>query len=201
MALQLNINAELSYNSKSIELEDTTGAYNVTSNPTGYGTPNPDTTDVNPGGGGEITIVITDPDGNDYTFDFSTTPSTWPTFPNTLGTVLTIANTDVGLTTDDKITDGLWYVSYTILFNDQTEYTRTQIFLFHYAADCCINKLLAKIDGCCDECDEAKLKAATTAYMALQAAKRAARCAKPLQSQKLLDKVNFICNQQNCQCN
>lgn len=195
MAFQLNISATLSSNNKAILLEDTTGVYNSSSNPTGWGTPNPLTSDA-----AEVTITITDPDGTDYVFDSTTTPATMPTFPNTTGTTITIPNTSVGQVAADWIQDGLWYVKYHVLLNNNDEYERTQLFLFHAAANCCVDRLLARIDGCCDECDEAKLKAVTTAFMTLQAAQRAANCAKPNQAQKLLDKVNFICNQQNCSC-
>lgn len=105
MAQILSIAVTLADNIKSFTLSESTEAYVATTKPGGYGSPNPDTTDVD-----TATLAIT-------LFNSTTiyTKSVYSTLPTTnSATTFTINNTDIGLGATDEIPDGIYLMRYTI---------------------------------------------------------------------------------------
>ena len=89
----------------SFTVEDTTGQYNATTNPTGYDAPNIDIADVT------AAVIDVTKYGTSTTYSINASP-TFPTL--TAGTTVTIANTDLGLTATDVIPDGVYLIDYYI---------------------------------------------------------------------------------------
>lgn len=105
MSLVLQQIIQQADNGKSYNMSDDTGTYNVTTNPGGYGSPNPATTDV-------LTAVQTILKYNTATTYSKTLYPTLPTVTNT--TTVTVANTDLGLASTERIADGIYLLTYTI---------------------------------------------------------------------------------------
>lgn len=92
-------------NAKSYTIADDTGTYNVTTNPGGYGSPNPATTDI-------LTAVQTILKYNTATTYTKTLYSTLPTTDNSV--TVSVANTDLGLASTEVIADGIYLLTYAV---------------------------------------------------------------------------------------
>lgn len=94
MALEVKILAVLDADNKGITITDVTGAYNVSSNPTGYGMPNKGTSDFD-----HLIIRVTTPNGDLIDVDKSV-----------YATTVSISATDLEF--DDELPDGIYEVQY-----------------------------------------------------------------------------------------
>lgn len=201
---------------------DTTGIYNVTTNPGGYGAPNPASNNVNgatisiyaPGStvpyiitfvittGNIDSAIITNPDGttDNVTTDVVTTQGLTFPFDAVTGTgALLIDETWIGGTEDESITDGVYTIVYEITFEDTTTYNTTVYTLSKCNACCCITKAYANLKANCG-CDDNGLKTAQRADAFLNAAVSAADLGMYEAAQTDVDKALEICtgNCQNC---
>lgn len=108
MAFQLKFKVTEKADSKSFDVEDTTGLYNADTNPTGYGSddPSPRINEVS-----TATVAVTLPKK-----DTAETPiDVYPTLPNTDDTVKNILATDVDNTpASGKFDDGVYKFEYRI---------------------------------------------------------------------------------------
>lgn len=198
---------------------DTTGVYNVTTNPGGYGAPNPVSNDVNgatisiytPGStvpyiitlvittGNIDSAIITNPDGttDDITTDVVTTQGlVFPLDSTTGNGPLLIDETWIGGTEDESITDGVYTIVYEITFEDTTTYNTTVYTLSKCNACCCISKAYANLSANCG-CDDNGLKTVQRADAFLQSAVNAANLGLYEAAQTNVDKALEIC-QGNC---
>jgi hypothetical protein len=188
--LELNINVCLSSSCRWFIFSETTGAYNVTTNPTGWGTPNPDLTDVT-----SCTLLVTDPNANETTFDlFSTT-----LYPNTDSSVTyNLINTDFNITGD--LTDGIWTFTYTCETPEGT-YTVTKKRLVACSIKCRIEALKLKIRESDCGCDEEFILKVAKLELLLDAAENAASCGYETRVTNLLDMINkLLAKKCNCGC-
>ena len=190
MALRPTIQLCLTANCSTLSFTETTGVYNVTTNPYGYGAPN--TTIANAVSG---SLYITTPDLGAYTI--SIPPSNNPD----LSTTIVLAN--VGGRT--FVEDGFWNFTYTVTDNLLNTYTTSIGYYFYCQSECCVAKLLTKIDldDCmCNKQNTKNLDNYTKARTLLQSLKNAASClnsANYLKTKALLEK---ICRNSNCKtCN
>lgn len=194
--LKLNLNiCESSCTCKWLEVTDTTGIYNASTNPYGWdssSTNNPSTTDVT-----SSTFTIVDPSGLTYTID-----STYP-IPSTSNTdIFIIYADDLGLSSTDKLLDGIYEITWTVGFtfngSDETV-SNTSSYLFTCQADCGVKNLyLDAIKSSCSSCKTGKKQKANEAYRALLEAKMAASCDMPDKAKELLAKAQWIIKTQNC---
>lgn len=197
---------------------DTTGVYNVTTNPGGYGTPNIESTDVTdatisiytPGStvpyiitfvietGNIASAIITNPDGttDDITTDVVTTQGLTFPFSTTFGSdSLLIDETWIGGTTDESITDGVYTIVYEVTDGTNT-YNTTVYTLSKCNACCCISKAYANLNSNCG-CDDNGLKTVQRADAFLQSAVNAANLGMYEASQTNVEKALEICTN-NC---
>lgn len=194
--LVLGVHLCQSSNCKIITLTETTGAYNVSNNPGGWGAPNPLTNSVD-----NSTIVITPPSGVAYSFAGAP-------LPDSTGTV----EIDFSIATNGSIqknangttafSDGIYTVQYTVngtIGPDTYTATTTQQFLLTCQIRCCIDKMfhLASQSDCTD-CKNEKLNNALEAETFLKSAEYAAACGKIEMAKKHLAKAQWICNTKNC---
>ena len=198
--LQLGIHLCQTSNCKTIKFSETTGEYNASSNPGGWGTPNPEVGDVT-----STVVAFTLPSGTISTFDSAELGVLNPfaAFPDDTGTLevsLTMAN--FGGAATSAFADGVYSITYTVNGNvgvNTYTATVTQTFFLNCQIRCCIDKMfhLASQADCTD-CKPEKLNNALEAESYLKAAEFAAACGKLEMAKKHLAKAQWICNNKNC---
>lgn len=134
MALETSIDVCVRNACTTLVFRETTGAYNIRTNLTGYGSPNPTIGSVT-----AATLVITDPNNNQYTLNLLA-----ESFPSdNVDFEYEIPLADIG--NRESIDDGLWSFVYTITTGG-TDYIASKTALFHCNANCCVAKLLLDIN-------------------------------------------------------
>lgn len=137
MALIPTINVCVKTACSVLTFKETTGTYNVTTNPGGYGTPNPITGDF-------VTAVLTiiAPSGTQYDVDLIDLSAGFPS--SNVDFEYTIPSAQIGSRTN--IEDGYWQFIYTI--NDGVDtYIASKTSIFTCNAQCCVNSMLLNIDA------------------------------------------------------
>ena len=200
--LQLGIHLCQTSNCKTIKFSETTGVYNASSNPGGWGAPNPLIADVT-----SWVVAFTLPSGTTTTFDSAELGPLNPfiNFPDDTGTEevsLTMAN--FGGAATSAFQDGVYSITYTVNGDvnagvDTYTAVTTQTFFLTCQIRCCIDKMfhLASQADCTD-CKPEKLNNALEAESYLKAAEFAAACGKIEMAKKHLAKAQWICNTKNC---
>lgn len=184
MSFRLNFTISQPTGCTTIVLIDNTGDYAVFSNPTGYGSPNPERADIT-----AAYADITCPDGTVVTAIPCTLPTTQPTETSITATQLGVA-----------VEDGIYTIRYYVTDGINT-YDITKSPLYYCNIQCCLDKLVAqlKVDTCCD-CDNEALDAANRLDWYIQGAISAADCEKPNKAKKNLAAAQFMCTQRKCNC-
>lgn len=181
-----------------LNLYDTTGAYDVDDNPTGYD--QGETVANHPGtqtslANGNFTIVT--PGGASFEFDVT------PTFPTTNSDLkIEIKATDLGYS-DGKILDGVYLGTYKLVFDgsENGTFTKVKNNFFTCQAQCCVDKMYGLVKDTCPTCDtEHILQKAIEADGFLRAARTAFNCGKINLAGLLLKKVQYLCTNYNCKC-
>ena len=186
----------LSNSCTELSVSETTGVYNVTTNPGGYGTPNPATGDVS-----SYVLVITDPDDVEYTIDlfangFPTTNSDFE---------YSIPLTSLGNRT--VIEDGYWQFAWTVVSTGPVTSTGNSAYYFTCNTECCVAALLANIvledNGCnCNDDATAKQMDYLRAKAFLESLKNAAFCGKLTLFNNIKTAINKMCAKTDCKtCN
>lgn len=205
-SLLLSISIETGKAGKSILLSEFTGLYNGTSNTQGWDNNSllsgqPSTADV------QATLTITLPDTSEYSFDTVLTSAGFPTVDHTIE--YEIPNTSLGLSASQKLPSGVWEFEYLVegaeTDGDETGWSEsiTRRFLIAVKEQCGVDKLGASITDCdlnCSSSSSSKLKRYIEAQTMLNLAYKAADCSKTNLALLLLEKVNWILNEQNCNC-
>ena len=192
MALELKLNVCFADNCSVLNIKDATGAYDVSTNPTGWGAPNLALVDVT-----QALLTITPPNATISTsFDVTTTVQS----ATIVGGLFNLNNLTSSNFTSGSLVDGMYIITYNVVGGGETYTTSINVFST-CKADCCIEKMKAKfceyMCGCDWEIYWANYKKAEAL---LYAAKSAFACAKYDQAKDLLDQVNKICSMQNCCC-
>lgn len=192
MALETSIDICVKNACTTIVFKETTGQYNLTTNPTGYGSPNPTTASVT-----SAILSVISPDNVTYTIDLLDTGN----FPS--------SNTDyeyeiplVDLGNRTNIEDGYWQFVYTIVTGD--EYIATKTAIFHCNTKCCVDKMLLNIDTDCDcnELNDKKIKNYTKAKAFYDALKHYAYCGNLNKFNNIKLIIDKLCKNINCKtCN
>lgn len=195
MALYLNFNVKQSDNARELAFTETTGAYNVSDNPGGWGAPNPIISNQN---AAEITIL---PPGATIATVLNLLTVSFPTIDNTQEFI--IKSQDVGLGTDEILPDGLWGIKYTVSGVNSAgtvdSYTNSQIIFVSGQARCCAYGLLADTDISCCDCDGSDLARALEAFTYYRAAIACAACGNGDKFTEALAIVMNYCDDK-CKC-
>jgi hypothetical protein len=190
MALQLDFNI-CQEACDSLVFTETTGAYSA-DNTGGWN--NASTESI--GDVATAVLEITFPDGTELATPLDIS-ATFPTADEDVE--LVIDSTDVGVTGDFE--DGVYIFRYTVTMDDDTEYTKACYIFLSCQADCCVDKLYAKITTTtCKDCSNSKLAFANEAFGYLKAAKSKAGCGDITGATELLEKVQYMCNLERCNC-
>ncbi len=218
MALELLATSPTQTGCFGFTFTDTTGVYNVTTNPGGYGAPNVESNDINgatisiytPGStvpyiitfvittGNIDSAIITNPDGttNDVTTDVVTTQGLSFPFSTAFGSdSLLIDETWIDGTENESITDGVYTVVYEVT-DGTNSYNTTTYPLSTCNACCCITKAYANLKSGCG-CNDNGLKSVQMADAFLNAAVSAADLGMFEAAQTNIEKALEICTN-NC---
>jgi hypothetical protein len=203
--VQLSLHICQSSNCKQLIISETTGEYDVVTNPGGWGAPNtPLLANVV-----DAILDITAPDGTTYTFEDSDLGPNFP-FPDPTGLEEMVFNYNGSIvgnyTNPTNITafpDGIYYIKYTIKYmKGAVEYSifTNQNVLLTCQTRCCVDKLfhMASQTKECADCDSNLLNKALEAEAYLKSAEYAAGCGKVEMAKKNLAKAQWICNTKNC---
>lgn len=197
MALKLNFSVCTENSCKNFTFIETTGTYDATTNPTGWGAPNSliawataATLDIYKPGN-----TTTTPD---LTIDlFAVTPDNWPTTDNTLEYLIT--NTVLGVS--GKLTDGFWKFVYSVTVQEVDTikvYKQTKYIATTCNAKCCVDGLFAEIEDFECDCMEAAINKAITAQAIYKAMESAGKCGNLTKFNKLKSMLTRMCNNQDC---
>jgi len=189
MALQLNINITEYVNQEWLTFKELTGLYSP-ANLTGWGAPNPETTDAT-----ACTLEMQDVNGNSLgTVDLS---ATFPTSDTTYEINILASAFDTAMS---KFSDGVYQFIYRVE-TPSGNYEKRYWTVFQCAAECLMDNLLIRlVQDFCDTCeDDGSVLKYTQARMILDAAKSAAQCGDIIRATSLMDmfsrlKLEYCCN-------
>ena len=200
MGLQINYNVKESPDSTEVWIEDTTGVYHATNNPTGWGGVNPKVSDVT-----SCTVEVTRPDpttlqvSSDVSMVFSVAGSP---LPNVTGSKLVIPQTSLGLDTGDILIDGHYQIKVTVsgTFNAVAfSQSFTVIKTFSGQLRCCSEKATSDVNPCgdCAECRGRQWEVALIA-LAVDGVIANDNCSKPNRALEILKTATGLCNHDGC---
>lgn len=190
MAVTLKIDICPSGDCKTLNFTETTGVYNSTYNPTGWGTPN-----ESPNPDWDTTLTITDPDTiesiinmSDYGFPTNNTNYTYP-----------ISASQLTNNTTGVFADGQYNFLYSATNPAGTNTYTTTARLFVYCnIQCCVYKMMADIDNPGCDCETEAMEAAIKAYNLLQGLKYAASCGLTNSFNEIYEVLSRLCNNSGC---
>lgn len=190
MALQLAFNVCQSSDCKELIFTETTGIYDATNNPTGWGSPNATIASAV-----SATLTITKPDGT-VTSPINIFPSSFPTTNDDLEYTITAAA--LGYTANSKLPDGLYTVLYTVVAGSTT-YTQTKSFLFSCQIRCCVYSMAKDIAFLeCTDCKDEAIDKLLKAWALYQALLAAANCGLTAKFEELMDSLERLCLNTSC---
>lgn len=187
MALTLGLNVTTE-DCKNLIFTETTGAYNVTTNPTGWGTPNPTIASAS-----LATVSVTVPNGTVYTF--SVAGSSFPT--TTITQQYVIPYTSLGMTSSSGLVDGLYSILYSLSVTPGVIYLQLQKTMIVCNLECCIDKMLLDLDLSC-ECSEDAKENYLTAHAIFEQIQHSIECGDLDTAEELVDMANKLCKNSNC---
>jgi len=189
----LILNFEICQSSDCTELTfvETTGAYAVTTNENGWGTPNPATAYAT---SAILTIELSS--GNTYSIDLFATGN-FPTDDTTFEYLIT--SSVIGGASGSAIADQIIKFTYTVVDGKGDEYHQVISQAFYCQAQCCVMSMFANLDLDCDGCNEDKMNKALKAYALLKGLIYSANCGNSTYFNNILTQVNKLCLNTNCQ--
>ncbi len=192
MSVVLSFEICESSNCNNLSFKETTGAYDVDSNSTGWNTPNTSTDDAT-----GATLTITMASGTSYVIDLFATGN----FPTTdTGFIYDIINTDIGLALTDTIPDQIITFLYTVTTATDT-YTQTIQQSFYCNVNCCVNSMFLDLDFECNSCGK-DIDKALEAFAMLQGLKYNSNCGNADEFNNILAQLNKLCVGSSCtSCN
>lgn len=207
MATSINASFERSADKTSITVTDLTGVYNASTNPGGYGSPNPavgDYTDF------VITVTPADP----YTYAPTGTPvdiNAYATLPSNANGTFAITSLALLGSADTVIPDGVYRFDISADYSGgagEGTSTFTGYAIFYETTECCINALIATQADC--NCEEDMIQELNKAKVWLSVFQpvvfngtvqdsQLVACAQWDKAAELLVSLNEICSNSGCQ--
>jgi hypothetical protein len=176
----------------SITITDTTGFYNVTTNPGGWNDSStvyrigPSTPNVQKA---ELAFTLNSASTPFLTVDITTTVqnAVFPTFD-----LYTYAPVDIF--GNSTLADGSYTIKYTVTDNNDIEYITDTLIVVYCNVDCCVAKKAAAVASeLCNDCDSQAYEDFLIADGILQALKAVAECSGESEFLKLLNKLQRLC--------
>jgi hypothetical protein len=188
LALKTNFTYRQSADVKTLYIYDTTGVYNATTNPTGWG------------GGGNPTVgnAISDKIsiqkvGSNTIYEISM----YATLPNTNDTPFAIDSSMLGLGPNVEIPDGQYVFTRTTVAPLGTTYTKAARVFLIGQVQCCADAMLdADLPNC--GCDSGKLTPASILQYAIWTLKKAFKTQKFEKANEIYRYAQDLCKEKNC---
>lgn len=162
---------------------ESTGAYHVTTNPTGWESVPTITT-------GTVTLSILFPDEDDA--EVVDLEASYPVSNTT--NEYSITTDSLGVT---SFPDGVYTITYTVVADDATTWTRVKQFCVTCNAECCVDNMFGELDLSDCNCDTKRVQRALLAYATLKALKFAGRVGDTTKFATLLEDVETLCGTDN----
>ena len=194
MSLSLKFSVCETSDCKSFVFTELTGAYNSVTNTTGWGSPNPATTDAQ-----SVTLKITRGDGQIFNIDMKTLYS-YPSSNTTYSVI--IPQTSFGYSFSQKIPDQIMTFQYSVTINTGTPpiYTISQTIYhaFNCQIKCCIFSMPLNIDWGCQSCASESIDNFLQAYALYHSMLANASVGNITQYNNELNQLQKICNGVGC---
>ena len=191
MALELKISACIKNSCNELQIEDITGVYDASANPTGW----ENAATVLAANVSTVELIITYPDGTSQT---ETLTSQFP------GTVTGIITYDPITVSDlSSFSDGLYSIKYKVTTNTNVVYSTILRPYFTCLAECSVNKLWSAYTSafCASSCDvELKLEKAQLGEALLSAIRSAVLCNNTTAADSLLERLTRLAAYEDCGC-
>jgi hypothetical protein len=173
-----------------LNVYDSTGLYNLTTNPTAWGSPNPTRAGIT-----SATVKIYLPDEDDPIVT-TTVTATVQAGGSTVDMLLySYLPSDFGLSDDDPLPDGIYRMVYTVV-SGGTTYTSDQYFLNYYTVKCCVfNKFANFVNETCGCKDSSEL---LTQWITLKALMFAVAGGNLTEANTMLTKLQRMCEVNRC---
>lgn len=196
MALIPNINLCIRSGCTEFVFRETTGVYNVTTNPGGYGSPNSTLGSIV-----SAALTVTSPDNISYLLDLMDLDA-FPSSNEDYEYILPLSS----LGGRTVIEDGEWQFTYVV--NDgSSNYSVIKTYFFYCNAECCASKMLSAIsitgmDDVNNPINNKNIDKYTRVRTLISSIKGAANCGNETQFNKILTLINRFCRNTDCKtCN
>jgi hypothetical protein len=192
VALKIDFSYAQSSDLKTLEIYDTTGIYNSTTNVGGWGTPNPQL-----GSATSDKISIQKSDGSAaYEFEmFSTLPNV-AVLPNIVNQPFIITNVMLGLSALEQIVDGQYQLVRTTIADGVT-YRRTRRVFLIGQLQCCADQMLdGQAPGC--SCESGRLTNASIIQYTIFTLRKAFLSQKFERANQIFVYAQSLCDQKTC---
>jgi hypothetical protein len=186
VALKTNFTYSQSSDLKTLYIYDTTGIYDATTNPTGWGGINPTVSNAT---SDKISIKKV---GSNTIYQIEM----WPTLPNTIQAPFSIDSSMLGQGTNAVIDDGQYILERLTTVNSAVYKKTARIFLIGQL-QCCADQMLdSDKPGC--ECEKGKLSNSAILNYALFTLKKAFKTQKFEKANEIYRYAQSLCNDKNC---
>lgn len=176
---------------KNLIFTETTGAYNVTTNPTGWGTPNIPLANAT-----AASIIITTPSGASFTFVITSSG-----FPTTTITKQYIVNCS-SLTMSGGLVDGEYTVVYNVNYLDGSGepaiFTTTLRTYIVCNLKCCVDRMLTNINDWDCDCNKDVKEDYLTAFSIYQQILHSIECGDLTTADNNIKLANRLCKNLDC---
>ena len=191
MALELNISACIKNSCNQLQVEDITGVYDASANPTGW----ENAATLLAANVSTVEIIITFPDGS------SQTETVTSQFPDPV--TGTITYDPITVTSGASFSDGLYTIKYKVTTTSNVVYTKELYPYFTCNAECSVNKLWSKYASafCTSSCDaQLKLEKAQLGEGLLSAIRSSVLCNDTTTADSLLERLTRLAEYEDCGC-
>lgn len=193
MSLETNFTITAACSCNNFTFTETTGDYNVSSNPTGWGAPNIAHTDVD-----ASTLTVTFPSGTTASIDLLADINAGKGFTKE------ITLSDLGLEPADILEPGVWKFTWANVDDDTatTYSTDVEIFVWCSYKKCLKTKLLGYTESsCCGACADKAHEEISRIQVLLSALEEAASCKDAARFTKIAAKLDVLCGtSSDCGC-
>lgn len=170
----------------SLIFKETTGIFNISTNPNGWGSPNENTTDAT-----SAVLLVELASGSSFSIDLFAT-GFFPTSDTSFEFL--IDGSTIGYT--DQILDQIIKFTYTVVTTTST-YTQTVYKAFYCQVKCCVNKMFLDLDFNCS-CINDQMDSALKAYAMYCGLVAAADCGNISNFNNILSQLNKLCSGLSC---
>lgn len=186
MALKTNFTYRQSADLKTLYIYDTTGVFDATTNPTGWGGDNPTTQEA------ESDKISIQSVGSNTIYEIEM----YPLLPNTIDIPFSITSSMLGLGPDGQIPDGQYvFTRKTVVLG--TTYTKAARVFLVGQLQCCADTMLDMDKPGCS-CESGKLTPASILQYTIWTLKKAFKTQKFEKANEIYRYAQDLCKEKNC---